>query len=415
MISPLFCMRLVGVIGAFFLITACSNSNNVRQSQKIEKPVFLELERIIRRTSNNKQTYKAALLLPLSAEGEVGNLARSMKNAAQLAVFEFNRDNFILLNYDTGKNSEKTQEAVEKAIADGSQIILGPLFAKSTEIAAERARSIGIPLISFTTKQEVLGKGVYALSYMIQSEIHRIARFALENNMRRFVSIVPHNTFGHLSGNVFRYYIEDAGAELVVTNQYTNNLQSKQNAVRHISRIIEDAKQEGLPIDGIFVPEGGAGVRVLANSLLYSNKSSSAEEDEFNKKYSLFEKARLLGIGTWQDKKVLSEPSLKDAWFSDTANNKEVKFYDKFKKFFNYKPTKLSSLAYDAVSIAIIISNQDGLQDPYSIIEDVNGFRGTHGYFKFLPSGETIRSVDVFEVKRDGRLKVVSHSNTSLY
>ena len=54
---------------------------------------------------------KAALILPLSAQGNAGLVAQSMKNAAELALAEFNAPDIQLLVKDDGGTSLGAQQA----------------------------------------------------------------------------------------------------------------------------------------------------------------------------------------------------------------------------------------------------------------------------------------------------------------
>src|SRR6266545_2210242 len=74
---------------------------------------------------------KVALVLPLSAAGNAGLAGQSMRNAAELALAEFNSPNVQLLVKDDGGSAQGAQQAVQQALGEGVEIILGPLFASS--------------------------------------------------------------------------------------------------------------------------------------------------------------------------------------------------------------------------------------------------------------------------------------------
>src|SRR5271170_2352701 len=73
-----------------------------------------------------------AILLPLS--GRDAMVGRALLDAAELAVFDFGDDNFVLDAYDT--ESKGAAAAAQQALADGAQLILGPLFARSVREVA---------------------------------------------------------------------------------------------------------------------------------------------------------------------------------------------------------------------------------------------------------------------------------------
>jgi ABC-type branched-subunit amino acid transport system substrate-binding protein len=72
---------------------------------------------------------KIGLILPLSASGNAGVAAQSMKNAAEMALAEFQNPNIQLLIKDDGGNPQGAQQGTQQALDEGAEMILGPLFA----------------------------------------------------------------------------------------------------------------------------------------------------------------------------------------------------------------------------------------------------------------------------------------------
>ena len=73
---------------------------------------------------------KVGLILPLSAAGNAGVAAQSMKNAAEMALAEFQNPNIQLLIKDDGGNPQ-AQQVTQQALDEGAEMILGPLVAAS--------------------------------------------------------------------------------------------------------------------------------------------------------------------------------------------------------------------------------------------------------------------------------------------
>src|ERR1044072_7307943 len=71
------------------------------------------------------------LLSPLPPQGDAGATAPSMRNAAEMALAEFNNPDIQLLVKDDGGTPGGAQQAVQQALSEGAEIILGPLFAQS--------------------------------------------------------------------------------------------------------------------------------------------------------------------------------------------------------------------------------------------------------------------------------------------
>src|SRR5580704_12289979 len=80
---------------------------------------------------------KAGLILPLSAGGNAGVAGQSMRNAAEMAIAEFNAPNITLLLKDDGGTAEAARLGAQQALDEGAEIILGPLFAQSVGAVAQ--------------------------------------------------------------------------------------------------------------------------------------------------------------------------------------------------------------------------------------------------------------------------------------
>src|SRR5262249_4861672 len=82
---------------------------------------------------------RVAVALPLSAQGNAGVAAQSMRNAAEMALAEFKSPNVQLLVKDDGGTPQGAQAAAQQAISEGAEIIIGPLFAQSVSAVGQAA------------------------------------------------------------------------------------------------------------------------------------------------------------------------------------------------------------------------------------------------------------------------------------
>jgi ABC-type branched-subunit amino acid transport system substrate-binding protein len=82
---------------------------------------------------------RVGLILPLSAQGNAGVAAQSMKNAAEMALDEFKNPNIQLLVKDDAGTPAGAQAGAQQALSQGAEIILGPLFAQSVQ--ADKCRA----------------------------------------------------------------------------------------------------------------------------------------------------------------------------------------------------------------------------------------------------------------------------------
>src|ERR1700688_42311 len=150
-------------------LTACaSNSDlftNTPPAQSAETPPA---------TMIGEGQVRVGLILPLSAQGNAGVAALSMKNAAELALAEFKNPNIQLLVKDDAGTPQGAQQGAQQAIDEGAEIIIGPLFAEAVRAVGAIARTRGIPVIAFSTDAGVATRGVYLLSFLPETDVRRI-------------------------------------------------------------------------------------------------------------------------------------------------------------------------------------------------------------------------------------------------
>src|ERR1700752_1811775 len=147
---------------------------------------------------------KVGLILPLSASGNAGVAAQSMKNAAEMALAEFQNPNIQILVKDDGGSPQGAGAGAEQAVSEGAEISLGPLFAASVPAVGQAARSRGISVIAFSTDSSVAGRGVYLLSFLPESDVTRIVDYAASTGKRSFAALVPDNAYGNVVEGTFK-------------------------------------------------------------------------------------------------------------------------------------------------------------------------------------------------------------------
>ena len=114
-------------------------------------------------------------------------------------------------------------------------------------------------------------------------------------------------------------------------------------------------------------------------------------------------KVRFLGTGLWDDPALGREPTLVGGWFAAPPPQGRAEFMDRFDATFDRAADPRATLAYDAVALAAVLARQDTSRDAFGLtaLTSPNGFAGTDGIFRLLPSGAAERGLSVLEV--DGR------------
>lgn len=72
---------------------------------------------------------RVALILPLTQQGGPSAVGMSLRNAAELAVSESGQNAITVLVKDDQSSPEGARAAAEAAVAEGAEVIIGPLYA----------------------------------------------------------------------------------------------------------------------------------------------------------------------------------------------------------------------------------------------------------------------------------------------
>lgn len=86
----------------------------------------------------NKNLFRVGMLLPLT--GSAATVGKGMKNSALLALDDVQNSNLVLQFYDTQSSQSGARIAIENAVSQQSDLIIGPLM--STEVQASSGRRL---------------------------------------------------------------------------------------------------------------------------------------------------------------------------------------------------------------------------------------------------------------------------------
>ena len=325
---------------------------------------------------------KVGLLLPLTAAGNAGLAGQSMRNAAELALAEFNNPNIQLLVKDDGGSAQGAQQATQQALDEGAEIILGPLFAQSVTPAAQIARSRGVPVIAFSTDSNVAGRGVYLLSFLPESDVDRIVEYTIAQGKRSFVAMLPDNAYGSVVEAEFKQVIARKGGRVVAIERYGADASKMAESARLIAQAAARA-------DALFIPDSGDGVVAVAQALATSGLN--------------LKRLQVIGTGLWDDPRVFSEPAVEGGWYPAPDSAGYRAFSERYRSRYGQEPVRTATLAYDAVAlVAALVKTQGAKRFAPETLTNGSGFAGIDGVFRFRADGSNQRGLAVLKVTPSG-------------
>ncbi len=325
---------------------------------------------------------RVGLILPLTAPGNAGVAAQSMKNAAELALAEFKQPNIQLLVKDDGGTPQGAQAAAEQAVAEGAEIIVGPLFAQSVSAVGQVARQRGIPVIAFSTDTSVAARGVYLLSFLPESDVKRIVDYAMSRGKRSFAALLPDNAYGTVVEAAFQQEVARRGGRVVALEKYPLDPTRMSEPVKRVAQAASRA-------EAIFIPDGGDALPQVVQALAANGVN--------------LKRVQLLGTGLWDDPRIASDAQLQGGWYAAPESAGFRNFAARYRARYGQDPVRTATLAYDAVAlVAALVKTQGAQRFTEQILTNSSGFAGIDGVFRFRPDGTNERGLSVLRVAPGG-------------
>ncbi len=398
-------VRGLAVAGTASLLAACEGlkSGQVGATSSISGGTPIA-------TSPNKTVpvsgpVKVALLLPLSGHAQTAAVAKSIRQAAELALFEKNAADLQLLVKDDHGTEAGARTATEAALGEGAELIIGPLFSKSVAAIAPLARKAGVPIVAFSNDPSVAGPGVYLLGYTATAEVDRAVDYASGKGLKRFVALVSDDAEGRILEPAFRAAVARNGGSVVSVDRYRLDGNGLVDTVRRLQASIKDAGTNSGPssvsgpasnqgrIDAIFFP-GNQDTLPQLDSML-----PQLDLDTHN--------VRLIGTSNWDYPSVHRLSRLTGAWFAASEPGGWREFSERFGRAYGGMPPRLASLGHDAIVMAAALSGGPiGARFTTASLTRSSGFIGADGAFRLQASGLVDRGLAVLELQKSGPVVV---------
>jgi ABC-type branched-subunit amino acid transport system substrate-binding protein len=322
---------------------------------------------------------KVGMILPLSASGNAGLAAQSMKSAAEMALAEFQNPNIQLLIKDDAGSPQGAQQGTQQACDEGAEIILGPLFAGSVPATAQVARARNIPVIAFSTDSSVAGRGVYLLSFLPESDVNRIVDYSAGVGKRSFAALLPDNAYGTVVEGAFKTAITRKGGRIVAFEKYAAD---RTTPARTVAQALGGA-------DALLLADDGDAVAACADALTAAGAN--------------LRNIQMLGTGLWDNPRVFASASLQGGLYAapDPAGFRD--FSGRYRARFGSNPVRTATLAYDAVALVAALARSQGAHRfAPDVLTNASGFAGIDGLFRFRPDGTNERGLAVMRVASGG-------------
>lgn len=338
---------------------------------------------------------KVALLLPFS--GDSATIGSSMLDAATMALYDSYlavpsdqiRAQVILLPKDSGNTPAEAARAAKQAIEQGATFIVGPLFSQSVSAVAMIAKDRNIPMLSFSNNTAVAENNIFTFGFLPEQQVARMADYAFLHNYQRVALLAPNDPYGQkIHESLTAVYLKKGGL-VTPTELYAPSPTNIDAAASRMATTYNNTQEERR-FQAIFIADGGNQLKNIISSLKKTNID--------------LKKVKLLGTGLWDDPSIAGIADLHGAWFSSSPPDVYQDFEKRFMSAYHYKPVRLASLAYDAITLLAKVTmsssqptvNTAALLDPRGFLSPANGL------FRLRPDGTAERRLSVMEVTPSG-------------
>jgi branched-chain amino acid transport system substrate-binding protein len=360
-------------------------------------PVVAEAQKVTPRGAipQGTPTVKIALLLPLS--GDSAAVGNAMLDAANMALYDSYlsvpsdkiRSQVILIPKDTGSVPADALRAVQQAIDQGATFVIGPLFSQSVTAISPTVREKGITMLTFSNNKAVAGNGVYVFGFLPEQQVERMSDYAFLHGAQRVAVLAPNDSYGEKINETLKTIYGKKGGIVSPTEFYAPSPTNIDAAVARLVETYNNATEER-KFQAIFIADGGYQLRNIIQSLKKTDLDLT--------------KIRLLGTGMWDDPEIAKIPEMHGAWFSSSPPDTYKDFERRFMTVYGYKPVRLASLAYDAASLAAVITMPKS--DTAINVQDIMDQRGflspANGLFRLRDDGTADRKLAIMEVTAEG-------------
>ncbi|MEM8582045.1 MAG: penicillin-binding protein activator [Pseudomonadota bacterium] len=341
---------------------------------------------------NAQAPVPVALLVPYGSEnaGEAG-LARSLENAARLAMADLNGVEIDLRVYATAGNASQAATVAGEAVRDGAKIILGPVYGASANSAGVAVAGARVNVLSFSNNTEIAGGNVFVLGSTFDNSARRVVSYANSQGRSSIVVAYPQTAVGTIGRDAVVNAMAATGAGNAGTLGYEASQNGIINTVRDVADLVRDSGASAL----VIADDTSGGVPLLSQLLSENGIDPTVTQ--------------LVGITRWDiPSSTLDLPGLQGAVFPLPDPTLTQQFEQRYSAAYGGAPHPIAGLAYDGMAaIGALVASQGSNALTASALTQNSGFAGVSGVFRFRSDGTNERALAVAQIV-DRQVAIVS-------
>ncbi len=446
----------------FFFLASCAGVN--------KESVFIP------QNPPTTKLIRVGFLVPLSAQNrDLRALARSLSDAAQLALFDSGQTRLVLIPQDTKGTRQGAIDAMARAVERGADIILGPLLSSSVEAITPLAKAHNVPVVAFSSDERIVNDNIYLFGFSPREQVRRILFHAKRLGVRTVAAFLPRTAYGSLVRASLIETSEEFELNVRAIETYPPSIQAAQvpaarladynwrkkardQEMRRLERVVARAQTE-LRLRG---PKSRK-VRFVRGRTTRSLQESTPPQVRLGQAKAQIQRLKkidalgevpyqailfaeggdllrglvqllpsyditskqvfFLGTGLWDDPKLSLELPLNGARFAAAAIDNATILLSRLRAQYRRQPRRLATLGYDVIGLVRALASQSDPPFTYEQLTQPDGFAGIDGIFRFrknlknkqgkrLRGSVAQRGLAVIEIKRRHRDVVTPAPNS---
>lgn len=340
-------------------------------------------------TSFNKK--RLGVILPMSGKYKLyGQKAMKGIELALARLSESGIKDLSIEIKDSMSDPEQAAMCVDQLGKDHVFSILGPIFVSKQ--AADKAQSLGIPMMALTQKTEFPQYGDYIFTNFITPEmqIQALGTYVFhELGLKKMAVLYPDDKYGTLYMQAFRQMVDQFDGQLTAAQVYDG---SQTDFSASIKKLIQNTE---LNFQALFIPDSVSRINLILPQLVYHDAQGFA----------------LLGTNLWHRDSLLKETRrynsnavFCDGYFSGSANPETAWFDKAFQELYQERPGFLEAIAYDTAQILFSAANADDVNSGRQLKDVLQGqfiFDGATGRTRFDETGAPHKALFLITIEDD--------------
>ena len=327
----------------------------------------------------------------LSLSSRFAAIGRDTRQGLELAVERGNttEPKISVMARDVGSDTAAASAAVRELVASGgATVIAGPLLTEPSVAAAQTAREVGVPLVSFSKSESfTTGGGIFRLGATTTSQIEALVNAAYgEYHLTRFAVAYPQTASGAEFVEVFKRKLSSLGLTLELEIAYVaGNEASMLNVAQQL---------DGSAAEAVLIPD-----TIESSERFISSLSPTVKK-----------RIRPLGTALWDNaQKIARSQALFERsifvtpFFTQSVRPEVQQFMEAYRAKYSAAPNFLAAQGFDAGILLVnaLRKSAESAQPFDRALSQATPLQGVTGAIAVLPSGEIQRSFYVVEVLRD--------------